>query len=135
MNFNNISKHEDLDETYSNFENSITKTLDKHASIKRRKQISQPAPFMNKHLRHAIYKKRMLHNTFIKCKNDYNWERYRKQRNHVNKIKDSNITPFFRFVNKRASYPFGIISFAHVAVNVTDFSIGSINCVRHFPQT
>ena len=40
---------------------------------------------------------------------------------------------FFRFVNKRASYPFGIISFAHAPVNVTDFSIGSINCVRHFP--
>jgi hypothetical protein len=31
MNFNNISKHEDLDEAYSNFENSIIKTLDKHA--------------------------------------------------------------------------------------------------------
>ena len=31
MNFNNISKHQDLDEAYSNFENSIIKTLDKHA--------------------------------------------------------------------------------------------------------
>jgi hypothetical protein len=49
------------------------------APIKRRKHIPQPAPFMNKQLRQAIYKKRMLHNTFIKCKNDYNWERYRKQ--------------------------------------------------------
>jgi hypothetical protein len=38
---------------------------------------------MNKQLRQAIYKKRMLHNTFIKCKNDYNWERYRKQRNKI----------------------------------------------------
>ena len=46
----------------------------------------------------------------------------------------SNMT-FFRFVYKRASYPFGIISLAHAQVNVTDFSIGSINCVRHFPQT
>ena len=40
----------------------------------------------------------------------------------------------FRFVNKRVSYPFGIISIAHAPVNVTDFSIGSINCVRHFLQ-
>jgi hypothetical protein len=40
------------------------------------------------------------------------------------------MTSFFRFVNKRASYPFGIISLAHAPVNVTDFSIGSINCVR-----
>ena len=46
----------------------------------------------------------------------------------------SNMNSFFRFVNKRASYPFGIISLAHAPVNVTDFSIGSINCVRHFPQ-
>jgi hypothetical protein len=47
----------------------------------------------------------------------------------------SNMTSFFRFVNKRASYPFGIISLAHAPVIVTDFSIGSIYCVRHFPQT
>jgi hypothetical protein len=40
----------------------------------------------------------------------------------------SNMTSFFRFVNKRASYPFGIISLALARVNVTDFSIGSINC-------
>jgi hypothetical protein len=40
----------------------------------------------------------------------------------------SNMTSFFRFVNKRASYSFGIISLAHAPVNVTDFSIGSINC-------
>ena len=37
------------------------------------------------------------------------------------------MTSFFRFVNKRASYPFGIISFAHAPVNVTDFSIGIMN--------
>ena len=65
FNFNNISKHEDIDEAYSNFENSIIKTLDKHAPIKRRKHIPQPAPFISKQLRQAIYKKRMLHNTFI----------------------------------------------------------------------
>jgi hypothetical protein len=48
----------------------------------------------------------------------------------------SSMTSFFRFANKRAaSYPFGIISLAHAPVNVTDFSIDSINCVRHFPQT
>jgi hypothetical protein len=39
-------------------------------------------------------------------------------------ILHSNMTSFFRFVNKRASYPFGIISLAHAPVNVTDFSIG-----------
>ena len=38
------------------------------------------------------------------------------------------MTSFFRVVNKRASYPFGIISLAHAPMNATDFSIGSINC-------
>jgi hypothetical protein len=38
------------------------------------------------------------------------------------------MTSIFRFVNKQASYPFGIISLAHAPVNVTDFFIGSINC-------
>jgi len=28
---------------------------------------------------------------------------------------NSNMTSFFRFVNKRASYPFGIISLAHAS--------------------
>jgi hypothetical protein len=49
-------------------------------------------------------------------------------------IVNSNMTSFFRFANKRASYPFGIISLAHAPVNVTDFSIGIINCVRHLLQ-
>ena len=46
---------------------------------------------------------------------------------------NSNMTSFFRFVDKQRFID-GIISFAHATVNVTDFSIGSINCVRHFPQ-
>ena len=36
------------------------------------------------------------------------------------------MTSFFRFANKRKSYPFGIIPLAHAPVKVTDF--GSINC-------
>ena len=43
-------------------------------------------------------------------------------------IFNSNMTFFFRFVNKQASYTFGMISLAHAPVNVTDFSMGSINC-------
>jgi hypothetical protein len=36
------------------------------------------------------------------------------------------MTSFFRFVNKRAIYQFGIISFAHVAVIVTNFSVVNV---------
>jgi hypothetical protein len=45
-----------------------------------------------------------------------------------------NMTSFFSFVDKRERFIDGIISFPHAQVNVTDFSIGSINCVRHFLQ-
>jgi hypothetical protein len=38
----------------------------------------------------------------------------------------------FTNIRKRSSYPFSIISLAHAPVNMTDFSIGSINCVGHF---
>jgi hypothetical protein len=58
-----------------------------------------------------------------------------KEINHGRRNRNSNMTSFFRFVNKRASYPFGIISLAHAPVNVTDFSIGSINCVQHNSST
>ena len=36
---------------------------------------------------------------------------------------NSNITSFFRFVNKRAIYRLGIISLAHAPVHVTDFPV------------
>ena len=55
----------------------------------------------------------------------------KKMKSHLQlqyNITNSNMPSFFRFLNKRASYPFGIISLAHAPVNVTDFSIGSINC-------
>jgi hypothetical protein len=35
---------------------------------------------MNKTLRKEIYKKRMLHNQFLKNRSKVNWENYRKQR-------------------------------------------------------
>ena len=38
----------------------------------------------------------------------------------------SNMTSFFRFVNKRAIYRLGIISLAHVQVHVTDFPVVNV---------
>jgi hypothetical protein len=60
-----------------------------------RKSISQPAPFMNKTLRNAVYKKRMTHNEFLKDKSNKNWEAYRKQRNLVTKLKKQSIRTYF----------------------------------------
>jgi hypothetical protein len=39
----------------------------------------------------------------------------------------SNITSFFRFVDKRAIYWLGIISLAHAPVHVTDFSVINVH--------
>ena len=76
-----------IDIAHNNFESAITETINTHAPMKRRKAVPKPAPFMNKELRKAVYKNRMLHNKFLKCKSDKNWEEYRKQRNYVTKIK------------------------------------------------
>ena len=37
------------------------------------------------------------------------------------------MTSFFRFVDKRAIYRFGIISLAHALVHVTDFSVVNVH--------
>jgi len=37
------------------------------------------------------------------------------------------MTPFFRFVNKRAIYLLGIISLAHAPVHVTDFPVLNVH--------
>jgi hypothetical protein len=42
-------------------------------------------------------------------------------------IKYSNMTSFFRFVNKRAIYRLGIISLAHAPVHVTDFPVVNVH--------
>ena len=39
---------------------------------------------------------------------------------------NSNMTSFFRFVNKRAIYRLGIISLAHAPVHVTDFPVVNV---------
>ena len=63
--------------------------------MKKRKDTPKPAPFMNRELRKAVYKKRTLHNKFLKSKTDQNWEEYRKQRNYVTKIKKTSIKNYF----------------------------------------
>ena len=86
-----ITEIEDVDEAYNKFEEAMVNTIDEHAPMKKRKSISQPAPFM----RSAVYKKRMTHNTFLKEKSNKNWVAYRKQRNLVTKLKKQSIRTYF----------------------------------------
>jgi hypothetical protein len=43
------------------------------------------------------------------------------------KIKNSNIKAFFRFVNKRAIYRLGIISLDHAPVHVIEFPVVNVH--------
>ena len=79
----------------SGFEEAFIQTVDKHAPVKQRKPCQNPAPFINKELRKAVYKKRQLHNKYNKCKTKSNWENYRQQRNLVTKIKKRSIKTYF----------------------------------------
>jgi hypothetical protein len=63
--------------------------------VKQRKPCQNTAPFINKELRKAVYKKRQLHNKYNKCKTKSNWENYRQQRNLVTKIKKRSIKTYF----------------------------------------
>jgi hypothetical protein len=49
-----INEIEDVDEAYIKFEEAMVNTINEHAPMKKRKSISQPAPFMNKTLRSAL---------------------------------------------------------------------------------
>ena len=50
---------------------------------------------MDSTLRKAIYKKQMLRGKFEKQKSDKNWEKYRTQRNLVNRLKKNSIRNYF----------------------------------------
>jgi hypothetical protein len=51
---------------------------------------------------------------------------------HIYNI-NSNMTSFFRFVNKRAIYRLGIISLVHALVHVTDFPIINVHVYELSP--
>ena len=68
IDFENLVSVENVDEAYSNFQSAFTEVIDKHMPLKKRKHVVNPAPYMNKELRQAIYKKTMYHNKFIKYK-------------------------------------------------------------------
>ena len=63
-----ITEHSNVETAYHNFETTFIKVVDKNIPLKKRRYITHPASFMNKRLRQEIYKKRTLHNKFLKQK-------------------------------------------------------------------
>ena len=90
-----INDNKDIHKTYETFESSFLDVVNKHIPLKKRKSTQHPAPYMNQELRHAIFKKKMLFNKYNKIRSRDNWDKYRTQRNLVNKIKRKSIREYF----------------------------------------
>ena len=78
------------------FNHALIKNIDGHAPIKYKKSVKQPAPFMHSKLRKACLQKSMLRNKYFKSgRPNHLWERYRKVRNHVTKLKTASMNEYF----------------------------------------
>ena len=86
---------DDVNDVYWASEGLLQEVFDQHVPIKQAKRRKQSAPFMNRVLRKAIYKKRMLLNKYIRCRNKRNWQNYRRQRNLVTKLRKKSIRNYF----------------------------------------
>ena len=90
-----VDNANNVHEAYSKFHNKLMKIVDTHIPEKKRKTVHKPAPFMNKHLKSAIYNKQMMHNKYIQVRSRQNWDNYRQQRNLVTKLKRKSIRNYF----------------------------------------
>ena len=81
---------------YEDFNNKFIQIANKHAPFKERKILPKQIPYMNKTLKSAVYKKKMLYNKFEKKNNNKkNLDAYRVQRNYVTKLKKQLINKYF----------------------------------------
>ena len=90
----NQTCHE-VDYVYNEYEKDFINVLNKRAPIKSRYQRKKPLPCMNQELRRAVYRKQMLYSQFTKCQSNKNWEKFRKQRNFVTKLKRKSMKTYF----------------------------------------
>ena len=90
-----IERNTNVNTAYANINNKLIEVVNKHAPAKQRKILAQQTPYMNKQLKSAVYKKRMLYNKLKKINTNKNWEAYRTQRNLVTKLKKRPINNYF----------------------------------------
>ena len=90
-----VGNNTDVNAAYDNFNNKFIQTANKHAPFKERKILPKQIPYMNKTLKSAVYKKKMLYNKFQKMNTKKNWEAYRRQRNLVTKLKKQSVNNYF----------------------------------------
>ena len=80
---------------YDKFEHQISQVVDKHAPIKQAYQRRMKLPCINSNVKKAIFlKKKFLMNKQIVIVKT--WEKYRAQRNLVNKIQKKSVSTYFQ---------------------------------------
>ena len=79
---------DDIDDIYWAHELILNDVIKDHVPIKERKSKVQKPVYMNGELRRSIFKKHMLFNKYKNFKTSSKWEKYRKQRNPVSKLRN-----------------------------------------------
>ena len=87
---------DDVDDIFWFNHTLIQDIINGHAPMKQKKTVKQPVPFMNSKLRKACLHKAMLRNSYFKHgRTNQSWERYRKSRNNVTKLKAVSMNTYF----------------------------------------
>ena len=88
---------DDIDDSYWAFSHLLTNVIDGHAPKKKKLIKHSDAPFMNKELRQAMYRKRLAHNKAKKDRhNSAKWNDYRSKRNFFVSLKKVSMQRYFR---------------------------------------
>ena len=119
----------------------IQEILDGHAPIKHKKTVKYPVPFMNSKLRKACLQKAMLRNKYFKQgRSGCLWDRYRKTRSHVTKLKAVSMNAYFSekcnsgmFRKNPSNYWQTIKPFLTDRIKSTDISLFQDNRVANDP--
>ena len=86
---------DDIDDRVWVYNKLLEDTIEQHAPKKTRKIRGKSAPYMNDRLRRAINIKAMLKRKYDRMRTTETWNRYKSQRNLVNKLKRQSIKHFF----------------------------------------
>ena len=86
----------DANAAYELFESQISQVVDKHAPLKQAYQRRKKLPCMNSTLKKAIFLKKKFFKEYEFNRNNKTWEKYRVQRNFVNKLKKKSINTYFK---------------------------------------
>jgi hypothetical protein len=93
---NYSQNHCNIDEHMDIFYAQYKSVVDKHVPVKSKFIKKMSVPYMNGELRHAIFRKCMLRNKYYKQRSTLNWSNYKKQRNHVTKLRKKSIKTYFQ---------------------------------------